>query len=88
MIFGRDTLTNAGQGRNMFIVKNNTSGNIIWAKSAGGIDIDHGSGITTDASGNIYVTGSFSSPTITFGTTTLTDHFNANGNYGCFCCKI
>ena len=34
---------------------------------------DHGYGIAADSSGNTYVTGSFSGPSITFGTTTLTN---------------
>ena len=37
------------------------------------------SGVATDASGNVYVTGYFGSPSITFGTTTLTNNANNNG---------
>ena len=53
-------------------------GNIIWAKSAGGTGNDFSNGITTDASGNIYMTGSFGSSSITFGSNIL---INAGVNY-------
>ena len=73
--FGTTTLTNAGTTgySDMFIAKYDAAGNVLWAKSAVGIDSDRGYSVTTDASGNVYVTGSFDSPTITFGTTTLTN---------------
>jgi Secretion system C-terminal sorting domain len=70
--FGNITLTNAG-GNDLFIVKYDVSGNALWAKSAGGSNNDAGYGISTDASGNVFVTGDFYSPSITFGTTTLTN---------------
>ena len=78
------TLTNAGLG-NMFLVKYNASGNVLWAKSAGGIYGDWASSVTTDVSGNIYVAGLFGSPNITFGSTTLN---NAGGlSYDMFLVK-
>ena len=69
--FGAFTLFNTG-GVEIFIVKYNNVGSVIWAKSVGGTQDDFGFGITTDASGNIYVTGRFDSPLITFGTYSLT----------------
>ncbi len=39
----------------IFIAKFDTSGNLIWAKSAGGIADDAGSGIALDSLGNIYL---------------------------------
>jgi gliding motility-associated-like protein len=44
-----------------FIVKLNSSGNFIWAKSMGGFSTsnNYGHNITTDASGNVYTCGSF-----------------------------
>jgi hypothetical protein len=71
--FGTTTLANAGSNGDMFIVKYNAAGTVLWAKRAGGTGPDEGSSISTDASGNIYVTGYFISPTITFGTTTLSN---------------
>jgi hypothetical protein len=74
LIFGSTTLTNVGGTFNVFVAKYNSSGNVIWAKSAGGISgtNDGGSSISIDAIGNVYVAGVFQSPTITFGTITLT----------------
>ncbi|MEO8150374.1 MAG: T9SS type A sorting domain-containing protein [Bacteroidia bacterium] len=70
--FGTTTLTNTGTG-NFFIVKYDASGNVLWAKSAGGASNNGGAGISTDASGNVLVTGDFQSVSVTFGTTTLTN---------------
>jgi hypothetical protein len=68
--FGATSLINAGLG-DLFITKLDSSGNFIWAKSAGGISDDSGANIAIDGNGNVIVTGSFASPTITFGTITL-----------------
>jgi len=73
--FGTTTLTSAGSG-DVFIVKYDANGNVLWAKSAGGNDYDLGNSITTDASGNVFITGMFESDTITFGTTVLTNADN------------
>jgi len=74
--FGITTLTNADTG-DMFIVKYDPNGNVLWAKSAGGTSNDMGKSCSTDANGNVFVTGYFDSPSITFGSTTLT---NAGGD--------
>ena len=47
--------------RNIFIQKLGTSGNVLWTDSVGGTDIDQGNSVVTDPSGNVYVTGTFSS---------------------------
>jgi hypothetical protein len=83
-VFGTTTLTNAGS-EDMYLVKYDASGTVIWAKSAGGTGDDAAFSVNTDVSGNVYVTGHFKSPTIVFGTTTLT---NAGGsNYDMFIVK-
>ncbi len=73
--FGTTTLTNSGStgSSDIFIIKYDIEGNVLWAKSAGGSTNDMGSSITTDGSGNVYMTGSFMSSTITFGEITLTN---------------
>jgi hypothetical protein len=71
--FDAITLTNLGvSSRDIFIVKYDASGNALWAKSGGGISDDYGQSISTDINGNVYISGYFNSPTITFGSTTLT----------------
>lgn len=43
----------------IFIQKLDATGNFIWAKSIGGIQNDWSNSITTDATGNVYITGKF-----------------------------
>jgi hypothetical protein len=69
---GPDTLPNAGF-MDMLVVKYDSGGNVIWAKNGGGTTDDRGSSVAVDASGNVFVTGSFSSPVINFGSRTLSN---------------
>ncbi|MBK8497853.1 MAG: SBBP repeat-containing protein [Flavobacteriales bacterium] len=75
--FGIFTLTNNAAGDDdLFVVKYDPAGNVIWVRGAGaGLD-DKANAVTTDTVGNIYVTGYFYSPAITFGTYTLTNAGN------------
>ncbi|MEO8148938.1 MAG: T9SS type A sorting domain-containing protein [Bacteroidia bacterium] len=74
LIFANDTLINSGIGNDeIYVAKYDSSGNVLWALSAGGSGDDKASAVATDASGNIYVTGYYYSPAITFGTYTLTN---------------
>jgi hypothetical protein len=74
LTFGSHTLTNSGSGLpDIFLAKYDTSGNVLWAKSAEGINEDIGYSVAVDASGNAYVSGYFISPTLTFGSDTLTN---------------
>jgi hypothetical protein len=76
-IFGTTTLTNAGQ-EDIFVAKLTPAGAWQWATGAGGSGGDGGHGVAVDGSGSVVVTGSFSSPTITFGPNTLTNAGIAN----------
>jgi len=42
-----------------FVLKLDTNGSFVWVKSFGGTGYDRSESITTDASGNIYITGGF-----------------------------
>ena len=67
---GTNTLTNGGMG-DPFIFKYTNSGNIIWARSAGGMTNDFAYTVITDSAGNAYLAGMYTSMSITFGSTTL-----------------
>lgn len=79
--FDTITLTSSGS-TDIFIAKYDASGKVLWAKQAGGPDIDAGKNIAVDISGNSYVTGEFRG-TSTFGSTILT----SSGNYDTFIAK-
>jgi hypothetical protein len=59
------TITNLGSN-DCFIVKYSSNGNVQWGARIGGAGIDAGNSISTDTSGNVYVTGRFQSTTLTF----------------------
>ncbi|MCW3102739.1 MAG: type sorting protein [Bacteroidetes bacterium] len=78
MSCGGTTLYNAdtaGVDPDVFVVKYDPAGNVLWARSAGGSSQDEGFCVSTDASGNVIVCGYFSGATITFGSVTLTNTF-------------
>ena len=86
--FGSFSLTNAGS-QDIYLVKYDASGNVLWAKSAGGTGFDDAFSVATDLSGNVFITGMFSSPSINFDTVSLTNlsgadmylaKYDANGN--------
>lgn len=69
--FGSTSLSSSG-GNDIFIVKYDKNGNVIWAKKAGGSRQDRGYGIAIDATENVFVTGSFTS-SAKFKSTTITN---------------
>ena len=72
--FGTNVLVALGSypGMDIFLVKYDSGGRVIWARSAGGVDADQAKGIALDTSGNIFITGEITSQSATFGTNTLT----------------
>ena len=79
---GNYILTNNGNGwQDIFIVKYDLSGNLVRAMHFGGGGDDMGVAMAIDGNYNIYLTGGFSSPVITFGTYTLTLPANSYANY-------
>ncbi len=72
----------------IFLAKYDGNGNVLWAKTLPGNGNNKGNAptcLTTDVSGNIYMSGWFSSPTLTFASTTLT---NAGNNPAIFISKL
>ncbi len=81
-------LTPIGSGVNsndVFMIKLDSSGSPVWAKSFGSTStgLDKGYGIAVDASGGSYTTGSFAN-SMTVGSTTLT----SVGLYDVFMIKL
>jgi hypothetical protein len=68
--FGATTLSNGGYGT--FVAKLSPAGTWQWATLAGG-SYDFGNAIALDQAGNPYITGTFQSPQVTFGTFSLTN---------------
>ncbi len=73
----------------ILLAKYSNAGNLLWATSAGGSGDDEAYGVTVTPSGDIYISGIFSSPSVTFGQSTLINptggwngyiaRFNASG---------
>ncbi len=68
--FGSFTLTSSGYS-DIFVIKLDSGGNILWAVKAGGTGDDSGSDVDLDSSGNVYLTGYYSGEA-SFGATALT----------------
>jgi len=65
--FGNITLHNATPGFfDTYLAKFDSHGNVLWAKSCNGLDMDIPWGIAVDNAGNIYLTGGFISSSINF----------------------
>ena len=72
--FGATTTTLTSQGsQDVYVVKRDIAGNVLWATGIGGTAFDGGSlfedklGIDFDAAGNVYVTGTYGSNTLDIG---------------------
>ncbi|MEW6470257.1 MAG: T9SS type A sorting domain-containing protein [Bacteroidota bacterium] len=79
--FGSTTLTNLSTASaDIFLVKYDASGNVLWARAAGSAADDAATSVATDASGNVYVTGWFSGASIAFGSYTLVNASPGSGD--------
>jgi len=87
--FGEATFTSSGN-RDIVLQKFDPSGNVLWARQAGGAADDFGFGIAVASSGNSYITGRIEGPA-SFGPTTLTcagssevfvANYDSSGNLG------
>lgn len=64
---GTQQFNNAGNS-DIFLIKYDPSGNVIWAKTFGDIGFDFGRSIDADSAGFIYITGNHGSSQIVFDT--------------------
>lgn len=80
--FGKTRLRSVGSS-DIFVLKMNAAGRVIWAKRAGGSSIEYGYGVSVDGSGNVYITGGFET-SADFGTTKL----SAVGSSDIFAAKL
>src|SRR5690606_7123012 len=67
----------------MFVAKYDSSGNVLWARTAGGSLPDNGGALVCDEEMNVYVLGVFNSSQMDFGSTVV---FN-KGFYDVFLAK-
>jgi hypothetical protein len=83
---GINNLTSEG-GDDIFILKLDTAGNFIWAKSMGSTSLDLGNSIALDGSGNIYTTGSFFG-NVDFNPGTGISNLTSAGDWDIFISKL
>jgi hypothetical protein len=82
---GTTYLTSVASSRDIYITKMDPSGNLLWAKAVGGGDTEGVTDIALDGSGNVYITGAYSSTSADFdpgtGTYTLGTANSSNDIY-------
>ncbi|PJJ61292.1 T9SS type A sorting domain-containing protein [Hymenobacter chitinivorans] len=69
-----------GNSSDVFVARLSSAGTWTQAVGAGGIEDDRSAGLSLDAGGNAYLTGSFRGPTASFGPITLTNATPATGS--------
>lgn len=89
-IVGNDTLIKDGPSdfSDIFIIKYDSLGNVIWTIDAGGDKVDIGRDIAVDDNGNIYVVGEYSSASITFNDSTLNNSEGGSNRQDLFIIKL
>lgn len=81
-------MSSIGSSIDAFVQKLDVSGNFVWGKSIGGTSAEFGLSIVTDASSNIYYTGSFDSPATDFDPGAGTFTLATVGNEDAFVSKL
>jgi len=76
---GTLTLTNAGGG-DIYLAKYDPNGNVLWAQNIGGSGLDIVGGVCTATNGNIYISGSYDSPTLTVSLYNLSQSSSIGNN--------
>lgn len=75
--FGSITATSFG-GRDIFVLKYDSSGNQLWLKTAGGILDDRGNSVAVDIEQDVYITGEFRDKVL-FGPDTVNNNGGPSG---------
>ncbi|HLP55477.1 MAG TPA: gliding motility-associated C-terminal domain-containing protein [Fluviicola sp.] len=57
--FGATTLTSSANSKDIFLLKLDPSGSVLWARKEGGIMAENAYGVTVDSQNNIVLTGQF-----------------------------
>jgi hypothetical protein len=83
---GTNNLTPIGT-TDIFILKLDKNGNLVWVKQVGGSGFDTGNSISIDTSGNVYITGKFEA-TADFDPGEGTFNLTATGNADIFVLKL
>ena len=83
--FGGNILTSSGSS-DVFVAKYSPSGTVLWVKKVGGSGLDLVNSVDADASGNVYLGGSFSGSCTFFGVSNIT--LNSAGGDDGFVAKL
>lgn len=81
-----EQLITSGANSDVFLAKYSSTGESLWAFSFGGTNSDEGRGVTTDALGNVYITGAFAA-TADFDPSENTADVTSNGFFDVFVAK-
>lgn len=71
----------------IFVIKLDTAGDFVWAKSIGGLNYDYGQSIAVDGAGNVYAAGAFLE-TVDFDPGAGTAFMTADGVVSAFILKL
>jgi hypothetical protein len=82
--FGISNLTSSAD-YDVYVAKYDTSGDLLWARSAGGPGIDYAGGVSTDKNGNVFITGDFHITSFPFSASKIfLAKYDGNGNSAWF----
>lgn len=79
---------NASENDEIFISKLDNTGNFVWAKQIVGNGDDYGLALTLNTTGELFMTGTYYSPSINFDSITLTNYFNGGYTGDLFIAKL
>lgn len=81
------TFSMTAANRDVFVVKLDAAGTLLWAKQMGGVSADVGNSLAVDASGNVFITG-FHSGAADFDPGPSTFNLTTAGGLDVFVCKL